>query len=59
MSVSELMAFLQGVETTWYHCFYSLVRYRGSLAHLLPDYGCLILSPANIWGRDPTTYQVL
>jgi len=27
------------------------------LAHLLPDYGCLILSPANIWRRDPTTYQ--
>ena len=32
-------------------------RYRDSLAHLLPDYGCLILSPANIWRRDPTTYQ--
>jgi len=32
-------------------------RYRTSLSHLLPDYGCLILSPANIWGKDPTTYQ--
>ena len=32
-------------------------RYRSSLAHLLPDYGCLILSPANIWRRDPTSYQ--
>jgi len=32
-------------------------RYRASLAHLLPDYGCLILSPANIWRKDPTTYQ--
>jgi len=32
-------------------------RYRASLAHLLPDYGCLILSPANIWRKDPTTFQ--
>ena len=32
-------------------------RYRSSLANLLPDYGCLILSPANIWRRDPTSYQ--
>merc|ERR1719369_792078 len=32
-------------------------RFRAFLSHLLPDYGCLILSPANIWGKDPTTYQ--
>ena len=32
-------------------------RYKASLSQLLPDYGCLILSPANIWGKDPTTFQ--
>merc|ERR1711971_1483041 len=24
-------------------------RYRSSLSSILPDYGCFILSPANIW----------
>ena len=33
-------------------------RYRASLAHILPDYGCLILSPANIWSKDPATFQL-
>jgi len=32
-------------------------RYRASLAHILPDYGCLILSPANIWRKDPVQFQ--
>jgi hypothetical protein len=30
---------------------------RASLAHILPDYGCLILSPANMWRKDPVVFQ--
>ena len=33
-------------------------RYRSSLSSILPDYGCLILSPANIWSKDPATFQL-
>ena len=32
-------------------------RYRSSLSALLPDYGCLVLSPANIWRRDSSIFQ--
>ena len=28
-----------------------------SLSALLPDYGCLVLSPANIWRRDSSIFQ--
>ena len=36
--------------------FYNL-RYRSSLSSILPDYGCLILSPANIWRKDSSIFQ--
>ena len=32
-------------------------RYRSTLSALLPDYGCLVLSPANIWRRDSSLFQ--
>ena len=32
-------------------------RYRSTLAHILPDYGCLILSPANIWRKASSVFQ--
>ena len=32
-------------------------RYRSSLSPILPDYGCLILSPANIWRKDSSLFQ--
>ena len=32
-------------------------RYRSSLSSILPDYGCLILSPANIWRKDSGLFQ--
>ena len=32
-------------------------RYRSPLAHILPDYGCLILSPANLWSKDSVLFQ--
>ena len=32
-------------------------RYRSSLSSILPDYGCLILSPANIWRKDSSIFQ--
>ena len=35
----------------------TLLRYRSSLSHLLPDYGCLILSPANIWRKASSLFQ--
>ena len=28
-----------------------------TLKTILPEYGCLILSPANLWKRDPMTFQ--
>ena len=31
-------------------------RYRGM--NILPDYGCLILSPANLWSKDSVLFQV-
>ncbi len=34
-------------------------RYRfASALGILPEYGCLILSPANLWGRNPNTFQM-
>ena len=32
-------------------------RYKSSLSSILPDYGCLILSPANIWRKDSGLFQ--
>ena len=32
-------------------------RYRSPLAHVLPDYGCLILSPSNIWRKASSVFQ--
>ena len=32
-------------------------RYRSTLSSILPDYGCLILSPANIWRKDSSLFQ--
>lgn len=28
-----------------------------STLNVLPEYGCLILSPANLWGRDAADFQ--
>ena len=34
-------------------------RYKNTAATtILPEYGCLIVSPANLWKRDPVTFQV-
>jgi len=34
-------------------------RYKNTAATtILPEYGCLIVSPANLWKRDPITFQV-
>ena len=34
-------------------------RYKSTSAvDVLPEYGCLILSPANLWQRDPATFQM-
>ena len=34
-------------------------RYKNTAAtNILPEYGCLIVSPANLWKRDPVTFQV-
>ena len=34
-------------------------KYRfASTLSVVPEYGCLILSPANLWGRDPGAFQV-
>ena len=30
-----------------------------SVSALLPEYGCLVLSPANLWQKDPVAFQVL
>ena len=43
-----------------HHWLYDIsIWCRASLAHILPDYGCLILSPANIWRKDPVQFQVI
>ena len=31
-------------------------RYRSM--EILPDYGCMILSPANLWARDSIAFQM-
>ena len=31
-------------------------RYRSM--DILPDYGCMILSPANLWARDSVAFQM-
>ena len=31
-------------------------RYRSM--DILPDYGCMILSPANLWARDSESFQM-
>lgn len=31
-------------------------RYRSM--DILPDYGCMILSPANLWARDSVSFQM-
>jgi len=28
-----------------------------AVSAILPDFGCLLLSPANLWGRDPSAFQ--
>ena len=34
-------------------------RYKNTAATtILPEYGCLIVSPANLWKRDPGLFQV-
>ena len=34
-------------------------RYKKTVAAtILPEYGCLIVSPANLWKRDAGTFQV-
>ena len=34
-------------------------KYRfASTLSVVPEYGCLVLSPANLWGRDPNAFQV-
>ena len=32
-------------------------RHWATKTNILPDYGCLILSPANLWQRDPRFFQ--
>lgn len=32
-------------------------RHWAITTNILPDYGCLILSPANLWSRDPRSFQ--
>ena len=33
-------------------------KYRfASTLSVVPEYGCLVLSPANLWGRDPNAFQ--
>ena len=32
-------------------------RHWATKTNILPDYGCLILSPANLWQRDPRSFQ--
>ena len=35
------------------------VRYKTpSVSKVLPEYGCLILSPANLWQKDPSAFQM-
>lgn len=35
------------------------LRYKNTAAaSILPDYGCLIVSPANLWMRDAMIFQV-
>ena len=34
-------------------------KYRfASTLSVVPEYGCLVLSPANLWGRDPNAFQL-
>jgi hypothetical protein len=33
-------------------------RHWATTTNILPDYGCLILSPANLWQREPRTFQM-
>ena len=34
-------------------------KYRfASTLSVVPEYGCLVLSPANLWGRDPSAFQL-
>ncbi len=35
------------------------VQYRTPAATaVLPEFGCLVLSPANLWRRDPAAFQM-
>ena len=33
-------------------------RHNYNIAKMLPDYGCLMLSPANLWERDLRSFQM-
>ena len=33
-------------------------KHNQIMAKMLPDYGCLMLSPANLWQRDPRSFQL-
>lgn len=34
-------------------------RYKSSSAvNVLPEYGCLVISPANVWRKDPSAFQM-
>ena len=33
-------------------------RHNNIIAKMLPDYGCLMLSPANLWERDLRSFQM-